>query len=93
MIIFGLIALTLYIISFFMAGQYMDLTADWNIIKTELRKIWIISVVGSITLFIAIASLYNEAQARDRFMYVLLLIACMSMGFAYCALTISMISK
>jgi uncharacterized membrane protein YoaT (DUF817 family) len=92
-IVFGLIALALYITSFVMAGRYMDQTEDWNIIKTELRKVWIISVVASITLFMAISTLYTEAQARDRFMYVMLLIGCMSMGFAYCALTISMISK
>jgi len=92
-IVFGLIALALYITSFVMAGQYMDQTEDWNLIKTQLRKVWIISVVASITLFMGISTLYTEAQARDRFMYVLLLIGCMSMGFAYSALTISMISK
>ena len=92
-IIFGLIAVALYIASFVMAGQYMDQTADWNIIKTELRKIWIISVVASITLFIAISMMYKEVQARDRYMYLLLLMVCMSLGFAFCSLSISMINK
>jgi|UniRef100_A0A6C0DCR9 uncharacterized membrane protein YoaT (DUF817 family) len=92
-IVFGVIALALYITSFVMAGQYMDQTADWNIIKKELRKIWIISVVASITLFISISMLYKEVQARDRFMYLLLLMMCMSLGFSVCSLSISMISK
>jgi len=88
-IVFGVIALALYITSFVMAGKYMDQTADWNTIKTELRKIWIITVVASITLFISISMLYREVQARDRFMYLLLLVCCMSMGFAFCSLSIS----
>jgi len=92
-IVFGVIALALYITSFVMAGQYVDQTADWNIIKKELRKIWIISVVASITLFISISMLYKEVQARDRFMYLLLLMGCMSLGFSVCSLSISMISK
>jgi len=89
MIAFGLIAICLYIASFVMSSQYMDQTADWNTIKTELRKIWIITVVGSITLLISISTLYNEVQARDRYMYLLLLIVCMSLGFAFCSLFIS----
>ena len=93
MIGFGLIAVVLYIVSFVMAGKYMDQTADWNVIKTELRKVWIISVVASITLFIAISILYTDVQARDRFMYLLLLMVCMTMGFAFCSLSISMINK
>ena len=92
-IVFGVIALALYITSFVMAGQYMDQTADWNIIKKELRKIWIISVVASITLFISISMLYNEVQARDRFMYLLLLMICMSLGFSVCSLSISAMVK
>ena len=74
-----------------MAGKYLDQTADWNTIKTELRKIWIITVVGSITLLISISLLYKEIQARDRYMYLLLLIVCMSLGFAFCSLSISML--
>ena len=73
-----------------MAGKYLDQKADWNTIKTELRKIWIITVVGSITLIIGISLLYKEIQARDRYMYLLLLIICMSLGFAFCSLFISM---
>jgi hypothetical protein len=92
-IVFGVIALALYITSFVMAGQYIDLTKDWNLIKTELRKIWIITVVASITLFISISMLYQEVQARDRFMYLLLLVCCMTMGFAFCSLSISAMSK
>lgn len=92
-IVFGVIALALYITSFVMAGQYMDQTADWNIIKKELRKIWIISVVASITLFISISMLYKEVQARDRFMYLLLLMICMSLGFSVCSLSISAMVK
>jgi len=93
MIGFALIAIVLYIISFIIAGQYMDQIEDWNLIKTQLRKIWIVSLVASITLFIAISTLYMEVQARDRFMYLLLLMVCMSMGFSFCSLTISIISK
>lgn len=89
-VVFGVIALALYITSFVMAGKYLDQTADWNTIKTELRKIWIITVVGSITLFIAVSLLYKEVQARDRYMYLLLLMICMSLGFAFCSLSISM---
>lgn len=92
-IVFGVIALALYITSFVMAAKYMDQTADWNEIKTELRKVWIISAVGSITLFIGISMLYKEVHARDRFMYLLLLMMCMSLGFSVCSLSISMISK
>ena len=92
-IVFGVIALALYITSFVMAGQYMDQTADWNIIKKELRKIWIITVVASITLFISISMLYKEVQARDRFMYLLLLMICMSLGFSVCSLSISAMVK
>lgn len=76
-----------------MSGQYMDQTADWNIIKKELRKIWIITVVASITLFISISMLYQEVQARDRFMYLLLLMICMSLGFSVCSLSISAMVK
>jgi hypothetical protein len=93
MILFPWISASLYLISFVLASQYMDQKEDWNIIKTELRKIWIMNVVASITLFIAISMLYNEAQARDRFMYLLLLMVCMSMGFAFCSLFISIIVK
>ena len=89
-IAFGVIALALYITSFVMAGKYLDQKADWNTIKTELRKIWIITVVGSITLIIGISLLYKEIQARDRYMYLLLLIICMSLGFSFCSLFISM---
>jgi uncharacterized membrane protein YoaT (DUF817 family) len=92
-IVFGVIALALYITSFVMSGQYMDQTADWNIIKKELRKIWIITVVASITLFISISMLYQEVQARDRFMYLLLLMICMSLGFSVCSLSISAMVK
>ena len=88
-IVFGVISLALYITSFVMSSQYIDQTKDWNIIKTELRKIWIITVVASITLLISISMLYKEVQARDRFLFLLLLITCMSLGFAFCSLTIS----
>ena len=92
-IVFGVIALALYITSFVMSGQYIDQTKDWNIIKTELRKIWIITVVASITLLISISMLYKEVQARTRFSLLLMLISCMSLGFAFCSLTISIMKQ
>lgn len=92
-IVFGIIALALYIATFVMIGQNVGSTEDWNIIKSNLTKVWIMTISASIALFIASTMYYKEAQGRDYFMYFILGIACLSLGLSYCSFTITMISK
>jgi heme/copper-type cytochrome/quinol oxidase subunit 2 len=92
-VVFGIIALALYIATFVMVGQNIDSTEDWNIIKSNLTKIWIITISASIALFLACSKYYKDAQGRDYFMYFILGIACLSLGLSYCAFMITMISK
>ena len=90
---FAVVALALYITSFVMASNSLKGTDDWNVIKNQLTKIWIITISGSFALFLATTMYYKESQSRDYFMYFVLAIACMSFGLSYCALVISAISR
>lgn len=92
-VLFGIIAMVLYIVTFVTVGQNIDSTEDWNTIKSNLTKIWIMSISALLALFLASSKYYKDAQGRDYFMYYILGIACLSLGLSYCAFMITMISK
>lgn len=92
-IVFGLIAVALYIATFVILGQNKGSTEDWNIIKSNLTKVWIMTISASIALFIATTMYYKEVQGRDYFMLFMLGIACLSFSLSVCAFGISMIAK
>lgn len=92
-IVFGIIALALYITTFVILGQNANSSDDWNAIKSNLTKVWIMSISASIALFIASTMYYKDAQGRDFFMYFILGIACLSLGLSFSAFSICMIAK
>jgi len=92
-IVFGIIAIALYITTYVILGKNMSSSDDWNIVKSNLVKVWIMSVSASIALFLALMMYYKEVQGRDMYMYFILGIACLSLGLSYAAFAITAISR
>lgn len=91
LILSGIGAAVCYIWSFVSISNFVGSKDDWNAIKPQITKIWILTLIGSLCLFIA-SALY-VLQDPHKTMYFLLGISCLSLGLSYSALAISAISK
>ena len=90
-IISGLIAIGLYIGSFVTASYFVGSSDNWNLIKPQITKIWILTLVGTFALFIASLLYYIQDPAKA--IYFILAITCLSFGLSYSALAIAAISR
>ena len=88
---FGLIAVIMYIWSFVSISQFTGSKDDWNLIKPQITKVWILSLIGTFAL--AMASLFFFIQDPQKTMYFMLVVSCLSLGLAYSALAVAAISR
>lgn len=86
------ISAILFLTSFILTSKFLGGKEDWNTIRREaMTKIWPLSILGTIFLFIA--SAIYMTQDPHRTMYYLLALCCLTLGISYSALAISVISK
>lgn len=89
--VFGISAAIMYITSFSMLSKFAGSKDDWNEIKPQLSKIWIITLVS--TVLLTLAALFYFIQDPSKAMYFMLIISCISLGLAYSALAVAVISR
>ena len=81
----------MYIWSFISISNFTGSKDDWNIIKPQITKIWILTLIG--TFGLTMASLFYFIQDQSKTIYFMLIVSCLSLGLSYSALAISTISR
>lgn len=88
----GLVTAAFFITSFVLAAKFLGSEERWEKIQREVvSKILPLTLVGTLALFVT-SALY-VLQDPHKTMYFLLVLGCLSMGMAYSAVVISVISK
>ncbi len=90
-VIASLVALGMFIGSFVSTSKFLGTKDDWNLIKPQVTKIWILTLVG--TFGFMIASLLFFVQDSAKAMYFILVVTCLSLGLSYSALAVAAISR
>jgi hypothetical protein len=87
----SIIAIGLFITSIVMASQFVGSKDNWNDIQPQIVNVWIFSLIG--TLFLCIASyMYFIQDSKYAVMFTLIL-TCISLGLAYSAVAIAVITR
>ncbi len=89
--IFGITSIGLFIGAFVSMSNFVGSKDDWNLIKPQITKIWILTLIGTATLIIA--SLLYFIQDSARTVFYILALTCVSLGLSFSALAISAISR
>jgi hypothetical protein len=90
-IIASVISLGMFIGSFVSASQFLGSKDDWNTIKPQITKIWILTLVGTFGFMIAALLFFIQDSAKA--MYFMVVISCLSLGLSYSALAVAAISR
>lgn len=90
-VLFGIIAIGLYVWSFMDMSRFVGSKDSWNQISSQVGKIWGLTLAGSFVLFIA--ALLYFIQDETKTIYFILGLSCITLGLSYSALAISAISK
>lgn len=91
MIVSGVIAIGCLIASIVLTSLALGSESKWHEIKKEVvTKVWPLTLIG--TLFLFITSALYILQDPKNTMYFLLVLCCLSLGIAYSALVISVMS-
>lgn len=89
--LFGIVSLGMFIGAFVNMSNFVGSKDDWNLIKPQITKIWILTLIGTATLIIA--SLLYFIQDSEKTIYYILALTCVSLGLSFSALAISAISR
>ena len=90
-VIFGVVSIGMFIGAFVSMSNFVGSKDDWNLIKPQITKIWILTLIGTATLIIA--SLLYFIQDSSRTVFYILALTCVSLGLSFSALAISAISR
>ena len=91
LIVFGLLAIGLYIGSFVVISQFVGTRDSQNQIKPEINKILGLTIGGSFALFLALLLYFIKDPGS--IIYIILIITCITLALSYSALAVSAISK
>jgi len=72
-------------------SQFVGSKDDWNVIKPQITKVLILTLIGTVGLIIA--SLLYFIQDSAKTIYFILVLCCLSLGMSYSALAIAAISR
>jgi len=89
--IFGIVSIGMFLGAFVSMSNFVGSKDDWNLIKPQITKIWILTLIGTATLIIA--SLLYFIQDSDKTIYYILALTCVSLGLSFSSLAISAISR
>lgn len=89
--LFGIVSLGMFTGAFVNMSNFVGSKDDWNLIKPQITKIWILTLIGTATLIIA--SLLYFIQDSEKTIYYILALTCVSLGLSFSALAISAISR
>jgi hypothetical protein len=84
-------AIGLFITSIVMASQFVGSKDNWNDIQPQIVKVWIFSLIGK--LFLCIASYMYFIQNPAHTLMFTLILTCISLGLAYSAVAIAVITR
>ena len=90
-IIFSLVSVGMFIGAFVSMSNFVGSKDDWNLIKPQITKIWILTLVGTFGLIIA--ALLYFIQDSQRTIYFILVLSCLTLGLSFSSLAISAISR
>lgn len=90
-IVFGILAASMYIASFVSISNFAGSKDDWNLIKPQITKIWILTLIGTFAL--TIAALFYFIQDPNKVIYFILCLSCLSFGLSYSSLAIATITR
>jgi hypothetical protein len=90
-ILFTVVSVGMFISSFVSMANFIGSKDDWNLIKPQITKILILTLIGTFGLIVA--SLLYFIQDSAKTIYFILILSCMSLGLSFSALAISAISK
>ena len=88
----SIIAIIMFILSFVNTAKFVGRKDDWNQIQSEVTKILIYTVIGTICFTIASLIFYTQ-QKDSNIMYFVIPVSCMALGLSYSALAVSAISR
>jgi hypothetical protein len=88
---FSLVSIGMFIGSFVSMANFVGSKDDWNLIKPQITKILILTLIGTFGLIIAALLYFIQDSART--IYFILVLSCISLGLSYSSLAISAISR
>jgi hypothetical protein len=91
MLIASIISIGLFLASFISMTQFAGSKDDWNLIKPQITKVLIFSLIGTFALIIA--SLLYFIQDSAKAIYFILVVCCLSLGMSFSALAVAAISR
>lgn len=92
MIVSGIVTVIFFVTSFILAAKFLGSEERWEKIQREVvSKILPLTIMGTLALFVT-SALYI-LQDPEKTMYFLLVLGCISLGMAYTAVVISVISN
>lgn len=89
--VFTIAAIGFFIGSFASMSNFVGSKDDWNLIKPQITKILILTLMG--TFLFIIAALLYFIQDPNKSIYFVLTLSCVSLGLSFCALAIAAISR
>jgi len=90
-IIFGLVSVGMFIGAFVSMSNFVGSKDDWNLIKPQITKIWILTLIGTFGLIIAALLYFIQDSART--IYFILVLSCLTLGLSFSSLAIAAISR
>ncbi len=90
-VLFSVISISLYIASFVSMSNFAGSKDDWNIIKPQVTKILVMTLIG--TFGLTIAALLYFIQDPNKTIYFILVLSCVTLGLSFSALAVSAISR
>jgi heme/copper-type cytochrome/quinol oxidase subunit 3 len=89
--LFSITSVSLFIASFVTMTEFVGSKDDWNVIKPQITKVLLLTLIGTFTLIVASLIYYIQDPAKT--IYFILVLCCLSLGLSYAALAISAISR
>jgi|UniRef100_A0A6C0DZ32 hypothetical protein len=90
-IIFSLVSVGMFIGAFVSMSNFVGSKDDWNLIKPQITKIWILTLIGTFGLIIAALLYFIQDSART--IYFILVLSCLTLGLSFSSLAIAAISR
>lgn len=90
-IIFSVISISMYIWSFISISNFIGSKDDWNLIKPQITKVWILTLIGTFGLIVAALLYYIQDPSHT--IYFILVLSCLSLGLSFSALAVAAISR
>jgi hypothetical protein len=90
-IVFGVISISMFISSFVSISNFVGSKDDWNLIKPQITKVLILTLIGTFGLIITTLLYFIQDSAKT--IYFILVLTCISLGLSFSALAISAISR